>query len=327
MNIQCYFKKIYPSKEVLFTSQGRGALQAVVEDFRLMNSKMILPSFICSDVFSPLLIFNNIEPILVDCPKNSFNIRLKDIQKKYVKGVKSVLVVHSFGEVNRDIIKLRNWCREKNLVLIEDCAHCINLKFQEEEIGSFGDAAIFSFSKTLGWNLGGAYLRNRGGISVCVENYKISREEIINSFNKNFFGRGIIRFLKKLGFKNNPRTNFEKIKILELPNFYFKKEINFFRLDFEHRKKIAQNIISKFENVHGKFQLSLQNNFFYSVPLLLPLEEREKVFQDLISRGVRCNKMWNNPLSLDEEIIKKFGKIRTPNAEGFSRRIINFLIN
>ena len=85
MKIEQYFSQTYHDSDTLFTNSGRAALQAVIEDFKLQNSSIIMPSFICYDVFSLLLKQNNIHPVLVDCPKNSFNITLNDIKKQYNK--------------------------------------------------------------------------------------------------------------------------------------------------------------------------------------------------------------------------------------------------
>lgn len=164
MSVREYFSGCFPKSELLFTSSGRSALQAVVEDFNLRNTSMVLPSFICSDVFSPLLLSNNIHPILVDCPKGELNITLKDVKSSYTKEVKSVLLVHTLGEFNSDIAKIAKWCKQKNLVLIEDCAHCLPIKSSLGSVGSFGsfgDASIFSLTKSLKLNSGGVYVNNR----------------------------------------------------------------------------------------------------------------------------------------------------------------------
>ena len=136
MNIKQYFKKNY-QQDILFTSSGRSALQALITDLKLKNAFMILPAFICKDVFSVLFKQNNITPVFVDCPKDSFNITLKDIKEAYIKTknkekIKSILIVHTFGEINKDIKQISRFCRKHKLTLIEDCAHCLNIKLSGE---------------------------------------------------------------------------------------------------------------------------------------------------------------------------------------------------
>jgi len=272
MNILKYFKLNYPNKDILFTNSGRSSLQAVIEDFNLKNSSIILPAFICYDVFSSLLKQNNINPILIDCPKNSFNITLKDIKKAYDKNkknkIKSVLIVHTFGKINKDREKISNFCKKNKLVLIEDCAHILNLELE-------GDAAIFSFNKITNLPIGGAYIKNKGKINVKTEKYKLNNLDIYRILNSNILGKFLIKLLKFLKTKENIRINPERIKIMEAPRF-----INLFTL----KKKLE------------------------IVPMLI--ENRDKIFYQLVKQGKRVEKYWFPIFPGDYPNAKKFsGKI------------------
>src|SRR3989344_2047823 len=94
MEIKTWFIEEYKNKEILFTSSGRSALQAAIQDFNLKNSKMIIPSFICGDVFYSLLKTNNITPVFIDCQKKSFNLSFSQIKNAYEKNknIKAVLI-------------------------------------------------------------------------------------------------------------------------------------------------------------------------------------------------------------------------------------------
>ena len=71
--------------------------------------------------------------------------------------VKVVVLPHLYG-IPADLAGFAELCRERKLLLIEDCAHCVRGTADGREVGSVGDAAIFSFSYdkplSLGW--GGA---------------------------------------------------------------------------------------------------------------------------------------------------------------------------
>lgn len=255
MKIEQYFRQTYTNTDILFTNSGRAALQATVEDLHLQNSSMILPAFICYDVFSLLLKQNNIKPVLVDCPENSFNITLNNIKKQYSKyknkeKIKSVLIVHTFGKINEDIENIANFCKENKIILIEDCAHILDLRLS-------GDAAIFTFNKVTNIPVGGAYIKNKGKIKVKPRKYKINSLDIYRILNSNNLGKLLIKILKFFKTKEKIKVNPEKIEILASPKF-----LSFFPL----KKK------------------------FKMIPLLT--ENRDKEFSKLINQGIRAEKYW-----------------------------------
>ncbi|MDZ4232073.1 MAG: DegT/DnrJ/EryC1/StrS family aminotransferase, partial [Candidatus Pacearchaeota archaeon] len=53
---------------------------------------------------------------------------------------------HTFGEP-ADIDRIRGVCERHNLLLIEDAAHALGAEYKGRPVGSFGDAAFFSFSR------------------------------------------------------------------------------------------------------------------------------------------------------------------------------------
>jgi len=257
MNLKAYIKEKYRNYDILFTNSGRAALQAAFEDLNLKNTKIILPAFICYDVFSTLFKQNNIKPVLVDCPKNSFNLNLEDIKKQYnkeknKKQIKSVLIVHTFGEINKDIEKIAEFCKKEKLVLIEDCAHILNLKLS-------GDAAIFSFNKITNIPIGGCYVKNKEKIKIKAKPYKLNNLDIYRIINNYKLGKLIIKLLKILKAKNKVKVNPEKIEILEIPKF-----INLFSL--KKKLKIMPKLVSK--------------------------EKRDIIFQKLSKKDFRVEKYW-----------------------------------
>jgi dTDP-4-amino-4,6-dideoxygalactose transaminase len=72
----------------------------------------------------------------------------------------AVVVTHLYG-LMADIETIRNICDEAGVLLIEDCAQAFGAKFHGNNVGSWGDAATFSFYPTK--NLGA--LGDGGAIS------------------------------------------------------------------------------------------------------------------------------------------------------------------
>lgn len=58
------------------------------------------------------------------------------------------LLTHIGGWVNPDIEQIADFCREKGVALIEDCAHSLGSTFQDKHTGLFGDAGVYSLYAT-----------------------------------------------------------------------------------------------------------------------------------------------------------------------------------
>ena len=93
---------------------------------------------------------NNLKPILLEPDENSFNLDLNGIKSKLTSKTKAVLTVHLYGQLAEDVSV---FCRENNLLLIEDAAQAHGAQNSDgQKAGSFGIAAGFSFYP--GKNLG-----------------------------------------------------------------------------------------------------------------------------------------------------------------------------
>ncbi|MGL6070962.1 DegT/DnrJ/EryC1/StrS family aminotransferase [Craterilacuibacter sp.] len=58
------------------------------------------------------------------------------------------MIQHSFGLVGQHFEALLALARERNLLVIEDCAHALGARWQGQKLGTFGDAAVFSFERS-----------------------------------------------------------------------------------------------------------------------------------------------------------------------------------
>lgn len=78
---------------------------------------------------------------------------------------RAVCMIHYLGFPG-PIIALRDMCRRRGVVLIEDCALALLSKLDDAPLGSFGDAAVFSLYKTLPTPDGGAVVLRTGQLEL-----------------------------------------------------------------------------------------------------------------------------------------------------------------
>jgi len=85
--------------------------------------------------------------IFADVYDDSPNLDVSQIEKLISPKTKAVVVMHYAG-IARGIEKLVEICKRYNILLVEDAAHCIGAKYEDNFLGSFGDFSTFSFHKT-----------------------------------------------------------------------------------------------------------------------------------------------------------------------------------
>ena len=101
------------------------------------------------------------KPILVDIDPATLQMSTDSLRKVVSNNkLSAVVATHLYG-LMADIKTIRDICDEAGVFLIEDCAQAFGAKFEGNHVGSWGDAAAFSFYPTK--NLGA--LGDGGAIS------------------------------------------------------------------------------------------------------------------------------------------------------------------
>ncbi len=113
-------------------------------------------------------------PVFVDIDPATFNITPENILKAITPKTKAVMPVHLFGQP-ADLPAIKAICERHNLKLIEDCAQSFGATVNNQQTGSFGEAAGFSFfpSKNLGcFGDGGLVTTNDDDIAAKVKQFR-----------------------------------------------------------------------------------------------------------------------------------------------------------
>jgi dTDP-4-amino-4,6-dideoxygalactose transaminase len=119
------------------------------------GDEVIVTGFTCSAVVEPIIMVGAI-PVFVDIDKDTFCID-SSVLKKYISPVTRIIIVqHTFG-IPGPIEAVMKISRLHNIFVIEDCALALGSKINGQWLGTFGDAAVWSFelSKTISVGWGG----------------------------------------------------------------------------------------------------------------------------------------------------------------------------
>jgi len=106
-----------------------------------------------------------------------FNDLVEKIQNNMVK---AVLLIHYFGFPQPDLKKIINYCKTRNIAVIEDCAHAYLSTHHGVRLGSFGDIGFYSLHKMYPISDGGLLVVNNPLLTITSPNKypKISQESL-----------------------------------------------------------------------------------------------------------------------------------------------------
>lgn len=161
---------------------GRGATALyrafqIAKHLRADNQELevILPSISCATPANAALLAG-VTPRFADVDPATGMLDLALTQERWTPNTCAVVFIHLFGQT-ADLRPLAEWCRKKNIVLIEDIAHALGARIPGGAcVGSTGDLSVYSFNPTKIIECGGGALliRSRELISVlrdiCAEN-------------------------------------------------------------------------------------------------------------------------------------------------------------
>lgn len=177
-DVEQWFMRRYPLSVVVSFNSGRSALFALLQAFGIKSGdEVLLQAFTCVAVPNSVK-WIGATPVYVDIDE-TLNIDVIDAEKKRTDKTKVLIVQHTFG-VPANLDKIVAFCKKNNLILIEDCAHSLGVTYlpaskegKEKQLGSFGDAAFFSFGRdkvvSSVW----------GGVAIISQKLKVKSQKLI----------------------------------------------------------------------------------------------------------------------------------------------------
>lgn len=113
------------------------------------------------------------KPVLAEVDEHTWNIDPDSIEKKITPKTKAIVPVHLYG-VPCDMKRIMEIAHKHGLKVIEDCAESHGATFHDKKLGSWGDAAAFSFygNKIITTGEGGMITTNDSHVIDQIDLYK-----------------------------------------------------------------------------------------------------------------------------------------------------------
>jgi dTDP-4-amino-4,6-dideoxygalactose transaminase len=132
------------------------ALELILKTIGVEGKSVIVPNY--TFYASPLSVLNaGGRVVYSDINPNTLSLDVESIAGKVRKDTKAVMIVHVGGFITEEIFKIKKYCEENNLYLIEDAACAHGSEINGKKAGTIGDISAFSFhhSKVLTSGEGG----------------------------------------------------------------------------------------------------------------------------------------------------------------------------
>lgn len=149
------------AKYAVAVSNGTAALHCACIAAQIGPGDEVITTPMTFAASSNCVLYCGAKPVFADINPETYNIDPDSIRSCITKNTKAIIAVDFTGQVV-EAEKIRNICREYNLIFIEDASHSIASKYKGKSVGNIADMTTFSFHpvKTITSGEGGAILTN-----------------------------------------------------------------------------------------------------------------------------------------------------------------------
>jgi len=277
------------------------ALEALNRD-----GEVILPSFTyCATAHA--LYWSRHKPVFVDILPDTFTIDPAAVESAITPNTVAIMAVHIYGHPC-EIDTLEEISKRYGLPLLFDSAHAFGSQYQNEPIGQFGDAEIFSFHATKVFPVG------EGG---CITTHDKNLAEHL-------------KLSRKFGDPGDENTRFPGMNA-KMQEFNAIIGVEMLKVVDEHianRHRYAAYLIERLGRLPGISFQSIKPNVFSNYQNFVILVDevyfgvsRDMLFDALLAENIFARKYFFPPLHL-HDAYSDYRSINLPITEFVSKRVL-----
>lgn len=270
------FKSLQQINHGYLVGSGTDALQVAFNAAELENQEVLIPAntFVATYIAAHL---SRANIKLIDVNPVDGIITLSGIKNSITKKTKAICIVHIAGHITKEIFKIKKFCNENNIILIEDAAHSVGSFRNKTYAGSFGDYGCFSFfpTKSLTMGEGGfvsfnnpAFDKHVYGLKNFGRTTKIEDEHNILGYNmkvtESQAALGLVDIQRFSSRLNKRRALFEvylnelKSKYIDILHASSFLESSCYKIIM----KSEQSVINKIENIFKYNDISMTGKVY-----------------------------------------------------------------
>lgn len=320
--------------DFVFAGRGTTALWAILKSLNQENARVLLPVNICEIIY-PIIRKSGMIPVFYDVDETTGNASLQSIQAAYSGCETILLAVHNFG-APLEIDRICEWAKKQKVFLIEDVCNSLGGHYQGEPVGSWGDAAIFSFgyAKIIEYGVGGAASIKDPALKDKV----VGALQALEPYSELHYTKNI-EFQEKLRTLRKRNANLTPSVYVPLYDAYF--DYLLYRIDAHHEVQIQRLLAGLASNVAERASNALRyrneivsekirhidemaGQIYWRYNLLI-----EPKYRQILIEKLRLNRLlvstWYPPIaSLFENDI---GTDEYPGSHSFAAKVVNLFVD
>jgi perosamine synthetase len=298
------FSEVHENIYCTAVSNGSVALDTVLQSLDLdKDDEVIMPSLTIISCLAAVA-RTEAKPVFCDIDDFSWNMKLDNIKQVITKNTKAIIAVHTYG-LPCEIAEISKFCKDKNILLIEDASEAHGIEVNGKLCGTFGDFSTFSFyaNKHITAGEGGMILAKDKETHNKIQQMRNLDFNSDSRFkHDNFYWNSRLGGLQAaLGYSQIKRKTYKKV--------IRKKQV---------QAKYYDELLSDFNNLFLRplrETSGVKNNYWVYGLVLKKSDIRDELLKRMFNDGIECRPFfW--PLHRQPAYLKKYNSsVTLQNAE------------
>ena len=171
----------YVGLEARAIADGGAALMAILSYLDVRGKDVVVPAnTFWADAQAVRYAGGNV--VFADCNRDDLCLSLDDLKRKLTPNTKAAILVHIGGHIAFQSEEIAAFCKEKDIFLVEDCAHVHGARWNGKAGGHYGIAGAYSFyaTKTMPTGDGGMVVSRDRDLLSYVEKFRNYGKEVVD---------------------------------------------------------------------------------------------------------------------------------------------------
>jgi perosamine synthetase len=312
-NISSFIGKKYG---ISFNS-GTSALHATLLAYSIKHGdEVIVPSFTFIATAN-VVVLTGATPVFADIETQSYALDPEDVNEKITSKTKAIIPIHYGGGPCKNIKALREIAEDHHLVLLEDAAESLGAKIHNKHVGTFSDAAMFSFCQNKVITAG------EGGMVVTDSKNVAEKLQLIRSHGRVESKEGYFATTQELDYiqagYNYRLPSINAALILS----QFKKFNTIIRMRREKAAYYTKKI-SKIQDIRTPAESKGEYHVYQLYTMELPDKKTRDHLQQFLTNAKIMTKVYFEPIHLKTYYTKEFNyeKNDLPITENMAEKVL-----
>ena len=286
------FEEFHSGTHALAVSNGTVALHLALVALGVGPGDEVIVPNLTFAASANAVIHAGASPVFCEIDSSTWCIDPNEVKRLVGPKTKAIMPVHLYGQPC-DMDALKEICAENNLLMLEDAAEALGSEWKERRVGTFGDAATFSFfgNKTISTGEGGMIIFKD---PLNAEKARVLRDHGMSK-QKRYWHENV-------GY-NYRLTNLQAaigVAQMEKAQKIIDKKLAIFRIYNSLLKQVAG-----IRQLPSQTNGTLHSNWLYGI-ILDPMINRNDLCEELLAQGIETRPFF-------------YGLHRMPPYEHFKR--------